>query len=255
MWDSPRLLNAAADTLFVAAVLIALWFAAQAALRSPWLPVRSLAIAGDVGRLDAASVGARFESPIAGNFFGIDLAEVRRRLEGVPWVRHAAVRREWPDRLVAEVEAHRALARWSDQRLVNTRGELFAAETDATLPTLAGPPGTEGELARRYLVFRELVAPLATEPVQVLLSARGAWQVKLANGVVLELGRDDGRGVLEARLARFVAAYPRAAAQLNRRLDHADLRYPNGFAIRIPELPAAGDANAARKRTLMTRTP
>lgn len=249
MWDSPRLLNAVANGLFVAAGLIALWFAAQAALRTPWLPVRSLAIVGDVGRLDAESVGARLEGRIAGNFFGVDLAEVRRRLESMPWVRRVAVRREWPDRLVAEVEEHRALARWSDRRLVNTHGELFAGQTGAALPTLGGPSGTERELARRYLAFRELVAPLATAPAQVLLSARGAWQVKLANGIVLELGRDDGRGALEARLARFVAAYPRVAAQLNRRLDQADLRYPNGFAIRIPELPGDNDANTVRKRT------
>jgi cell division protein FtsQ len=80
----------------------------------------------------------------------------------------------------------------------------------------------------------------------VTLSARYAWQLRLANGIVLDLGRDQARQSLEERLARFVAAYPRAAAHLNRRIDHVDLRYPNGFSIRLPEAAAAA---APRKRT------
>ena len=101
-------------------------------------------------------------------------------------------------------------------------------------------------MARRYLAFRELVAPLGTEPTHVTLSARYAWQVRLANGIVLELGRDQARQSLEERLARFVAAYPRAAAHLNQRIGHVDLRYPSGFAIRLPE---AAPAAPPRKRT------
>jgi cell division protein FtsQ len=41
---------------------------------------------------------------------------------------------------------------------------------------------------------------------------------------------------VEARLARFVSVYDRTIARLNRRVEHVDLRYPNGFAVRIPEL-------------------
>ena len=75
-------------------------------------------------------------------------------------------------------------------------------------------------------------------------SRRGyAWQVRLANGIALELGRDQARQSLEERLARFVAVYPRAAAHLNQRIGHVDLRYPNGFAIRLPEAAPADRAS------------
>jgi cell division protein FtsQ len=56
--------------------------------------------------------------------------------------------------------------------------------------------------------------------------------VKLASGLTLELGREH----VEARLARFIGAYERTLAKLGRRLDYVDLRYANGFAVRIPEL-------------------
>ena len=41
---------------------------------------------------------------------------------------------------------------------------------------------------------------------------------------------------MEVRLARFVAAYPATLGKLARRHEYVDLRYPNGFALRVPEL-------------------
>jgi cell division protein FtsQ len=251
VWHSPRLLNAAADALYCFAAAIAVWIAVEAALRAPFMPVRTVALAGDLRHVDAERVRASLEGRLAGNFFGVELADVRRALEALPWVRHVEVRREWPDRLVARIEEHVVLARWPGNRLVSTTGEVFeAGGLHGPLPQLAGPPGTEREVARRFLAFRELLAPLGTEPVRVQLSARRAWQIQLANGLVLELGRDQARQSLEARLARFVAAYPRIAAELERRPEHIDLRYPNGFAVRVPTAAAAkAEASPQDRRT------
>jgi cell division protein FtsQ len=249
MWDNPRLLNLAADALYAAAAVLLVALVWHAALRVPQAPVRAVTLAGDLAHVDARSVHGLLAGRIAGNFFGVNLDEVRRLIAGLPWVRQVEVRREWPDRLVVRIEEHRALARWPGARLVSERGEVFEGTTDAALPLLAGPPGSEREVTRRYLAIRELVAPLGVEPAQVALTARYAWQVRLSNGLVLELGRDDSRSPVEERLARFVAAYPRVVAGLNRRLDHVDLRYPNGFAIRVPDLLQGGDGDtAARKR-------
>jgi cell division protein FtsQ len=237
VWNNSRLLDAVADALFLGAAIFAVWLAAQTALGSSLIPLRTVTVTGALEHVDANELAAQVEGRLRGNLFGVDLDEARRALEAAPWVRRATVRREWPDRLVAHIEEHAVLARWSDGRLVDVDGELFEGETEARLPQLGGPPGTEREVVRRYSTLRAVLAPLAVEPVRVLLSARHAWQVTLENGLVLELGRDFGRQPPEERLARFVGAYPRAAAELNRRLDYVDLRYPNGFAIRAAEAP------------------
>jgi len=82
----------------------------------------------------------------------------------------------------------------------------------------------------------------ASEPVQVNVSARRAWSLRIDTGTTLELGRND----LENRLARFVQNYERAAQYLGRRVDYVDLRYRNGFAVRVPEL-ARAEAKEKRK--------
>ena len=69
-------------------------------------------------------------------------------------------------------------------------------------------------------------------PVEVRVSPRRAWQVRLASGLTLRLGRER----IEARLDRYIAVHDRTLSRLHRKLDYVDLRYPNGFAVRIPEL-------------------
>ena len=74
-------------------------------------------------------------------------------------------------------------------------------------------------------ICKELESDLGVTP-------RRAWQLRADNGLTIELGRED----IEPRLERFVGAYQRTIGGLQRRIDHVDLRYSNGFAVRIREL-------------------
>lgn len=196
-------------------------------------PVARVEVVGTLKNTAPAHVEAAI-SKISGNFFALDLAEVRERVERLPWVRRVAVRRVWPDRLEVSVEEHVALARWGDDALVNTYGERFSGRTEQALPMFLGPAGTELEVARRYARFARLVAPLGAELERVVLTPRYAWQLRLASGLHIMLGRDADAG--ESRLQRFVDAYPATLGKIARKHEHVDLRYPNGFALRVPEL-------------------
>lgn len=189
-------------------------------------PIGRVEIKGTLKNTTPAHIEAAL--PRAGNFFAVDLAEVRAGVEPLPWVRRVAVRRVWPARLELWVEEHVALARWGDDALVNTYGERFFAKTQEILPSFVAPAGTAAEVTRRYRRFAEIVAPLGTTIDRVVLSPRQAWQVRLANGQHLMLGRD--ADAAEARLRRFVEAYPRGKPH-----EYVDLRYPNGFAVRVPD--------------------
>jgi len=128
-----------------------------------------------------------------------------------------------------------ALARWAESGLVNEQGERFPGRSDAALPLFAGPAGSEAELARRYRRFREILAPLHVAPERVMVFPRQAWLLRLESGMTIALGRDAADDPVEARLARLVAAYPDSLGRLARRVEHVDLRYPNGFALRLAD--------------------
>jgi len=236
MWDNPRLLNLTANVLMALAALLFAYGALQLLLRSPLFPLREITVLGELEHADREEIAGALEG-IGGNFFAADLAAVRGRLEQVGWVRRVDARRVWPDRIEVRLEEHVAFARWGDSGFVNTFGEPFAGELNAAeqqaLPLFTGPPGTEGEVARRYRRFGELLAPLGDRPERVALTPRHAWQLRLATGLQLELGRD-GAEPVEQRLERFVGAFPASLAQLGHaHFERVDLRYPNGFALRI----------------------
>jgi cell division protein FtsQ len=247
MWDNPRLLNLSANVLFALAGLLLTTILLQLLLRSPLVPIKEVVVRGELQRVSHEEVTSALEGA-GGNFFAADLGAVRGRLERVGWVRRVEARRVWPDRIEVRLEEHVPFGRWGQvagdllpNAFVNTFGEPFAAVLDASaqarLPLFAGPSGTEGELARRYRIFSERLTPLGLAPEQgaiaaLVLTARHAWQLRLASGLTLELGRDGAERV-EQRLARFVAAYPESLGRLGRQYEHADLRYPNGFALRI----------------------
>ena len=192
-------------------------------------PFARVEVVGTLKNTAPAHVEAAI-SKISGNFFALDLAEVRERVERLPWARRVAVRRVWPATLEVTVEEHVALARWGDDALVNTHGERFSAKAVEPLPLFTAPGGSAAEVTRRYRRFTQIVEPLGTGIERVVLTQRHAWQLKLGNGMHIMLGRD--ADLAEERLRRFVDAYPSVRKKQH---EYVDLRYPNGFALRVPD--------------------
>jgi cell division protein FtsQ len=191
-------------------------------------------VANPLERTSRQDIEQALRGRITGNFFAVQPGEIRAGLQTLPWVRRVEVRRIWPDRLEVAIEEHVALARWGERALVNTYGERFAGRTDRALPLFLAPDGNETEVTLRYGGFKALLAPLGLEPERVVLSQRLAWQLRLSNGLHLMLGRDGEQA--EARLRRFVGVYDATLKTMQRRHEYVDLRYPNGFALRVAEL-------------------
>jgi len=234
VWDNPRLLNMAAGALVGVAALAFAIAGVWLLMRSELFPIHEIEVKTAVERTSKAEIQAALSDRIQGNFFAVSPAEVRMGLERLPWVRSASVRRVWPDRLEVALEEHVALARWGDESLVNSYGERFLGKTDQLLPQFFGPAGTEREVARRYQRFAQIVMPLGAPLERVVLTPRFAWQLRLGSGLNIMLGRD--ADAAESRLRRFVEVYDVALEKMRRKHEYVDLRYPNGFALRVPEL-------------------
>lgn len=238
MWNKPHLLNALADLLILAASAALLAAAAVWLVRVPSLPVQQVVFAEPLAHTRRGEVEQVLPAALKGNFFSLNLETVRGALEKLPWVRKVEVRRIWPARLEVKVEEHRPVARWGESRgeLVNSYGEVFAAlagEAElAALPLLFGPPGTAAEVLKRYGELIDSFKVISEKPVQLILSPRLAWQLKLENGMLVDMGREQPKSPIGVRLQRFIEVYPETVAKRAVRPAVVDLRYPNGFAVR-----------------------
>ena len=247
MWDRPDLLNRVANLLFAFAGLLVAYGLVWFVVHQPVFALRHVDITGETRHVTQAQVETIARKELKGTFFTLNLPHLRQAFEKLPWVREVRLRRRWPDRLEVSVVEHVPLARWGTAALVNTQGEVFQATYDGKLPVFVGAPGTAKEIAIQYEFFRRHLAAIGAKPATVQMTARRAWRVKLEGGPTLELGRED----VEARLTRYIGAHERTVGALNRRIEYVDLRYANGFAVRIPELkgePLPGAARAKRAK-------
>jgi cell division protein FtsQ len=232
MWDRPALLNGLANTLFAVAALLALYLAWTLATRLPMFELREVTVGSELTRVTRNQIESVVQRELAaGNLVTLDLGAVRDAFEVLPWVRRVQVRRRWPARLEVAFEEHVPLARWASTALVNTHGEVFKAAYDGELPVFIGPDGTAREIAIQFRYFHRSLQAIGQTPVQVQVSPRRAWRLKLQSGLTLELGREQ----VEARIARFVAVYDRALGPFGQPVDQVDLRYANGFAVRFSD--------------------
>ncbi len=195
-----------------------------------WLPLSAVRFDGELGRLREADLREALQGQLQGGFLGVEVRAIRKGVEGLPWVDTATVQRVWPDALRITVAEQQPVARWGGAALMNARAEVFQPRSlpDLPLPDLAGPPGSAARVLAQYKQIRTLLAPLPIIPVGLTLDERRAWTLNLAQGGRIRLGRTSP----EARLQRLVAAWPHISMAQERSLAVADLRYPNGFALR-----------------------
>jgi cell division protein FtsQ len=163
----------------------------------------------------------------------VDVDEARARLEALPWVKSAAVRRVWPNRIHVYVVERKPVALWQMDgalAVIDVEGQPIAGEDPARfadLPLLVGK-GAEASAGA-------LLALIATQPnlkLRVKAAVRVGerrWNLRLANGVEVRLPEEGA----EAALAELVRL-DREENVLARDIKAIDLRFPDRFIVKLP---------------------
>ena len=193
-------------------------------------PIRSIEISGPFQRVTALQIEEAIAGELDDGFVSADLDRIQQRIVALPWIDQATVARRWPSRLSITVTEQVPAAIWGERGLLNTRGELFVDEArhvPAELPRLSGPENHSAAVARRYLDVRERLIPVGLDLRSVRLDPRGAWDMTLANGVEVRLGRRD----VGARTELFLDIVADIITGRAADIDYVDMRYSNGFTI------------------------
>lgn len=237
-----KLMNITASVLFVAFALLVAGSLVRWVSRQPVFAIGGIAVTGDVTHSNAATLRANVAPRLGGTFFTLDLAQARAAFESVPWVRQAVVKRSFPNHLKVALQEHQAVAYWGvegDAMLVNSYGEVFEANSgeieQEDLPRLSGPDGQALAVWEMYETLQPAYASMDMVLEQLELTARGGWRAKFDSGAEVELGRGSNDEVL-ARSRRFLKTVTQVTARYERTpdaLETADLRYEEGYAIRL----------------------
>jgi cell division protein FtsQ len=256
-FDEALLQRAALAALSVLAGVLVTVAALDWALRPDNFPVRNVRFEGEFRRVGHAELAVAVSDAVRGNFLLVDLDAVKRRVETLPWVHRAAVRRQWPSDVYVQFEEQQIVARWGDAAWVNHVGEAVVlpnADLPADIPLLSGPAGTSAQVLGAYQRMSPVLAEQGLALVRLALTPRRTWELEItvsdsktkaipartdAPGAAMKLVLD--RHEPDRKLERFVRAYAQGLALQATRIRQVDLRYANGFAVEWKTRTEAGD--------------
>ncbi|GAC15590.1 cell division protein FtsQ/DivIB [Aliiglaciecola lipolytica] len=220
-----------AGMVFLAVVLLSLIYAIW--WLSDWLedaqraPINQVIVSGNRVNIKDEVIEQTIRSNHPESFFELDVDRLHREIEALPWVYRASVRKRWPNSLNIHVVEEIASARWNSDSLLNQYGDMFEAQLpEEVLPNLFGPGGSEQTALNGYRDMQTLLNATSLSIDELYLSERFAWNLRLNNGIRLNLGRSE----FVNRLQRFVDVYPLLKKQ-NKQVNYIDLRYDTGLAV------------------------
>ncbi|MEQ1756259.1 MAG: cell division protein FtsQ/DivIB [Micropepsaceae bacterium] len=163
----------------------------------------------------------------------VNVDEARARLEAMPWVKTAEVRRIWPSRIYVKIEERRPIARWQIDGVtyvIDADGKPIMGQshmTYASLPLVVGRGAADAIGS-----FLSLVATQPNFKSNVKVAVRVGerrWDLQLANGVEVRLPEEGA----EAALAELVKL-DREQKILARDIKAIDLRFADRFIVKLP---------------------
>jgi cell division protein FtsQ len=192
-------------------------------------PINTVKIGATYEHIDRKQLESILSNYLAASYFTLSTSKLYHDLTALDWADTVEIERIWPDTLKITIIEKIPAATWNGA-LMTVDGELFNVgkeNGDIKLPHLSGPAQQQMEVLQIYQKLSKLLSIYGLHAAALQLRENQAWELTLANGVQLHLGKRD----LEQRLQRFCKAYPAVFADKPEQLFSVDLRYARGMAV------------------------
>ncbi len=193
-------------------------------------PIKYVRIGGQFKHLDKAKIELILRPVVNSGFFTADLQVMQLVVSSLPWVESAEVKRVWPDTIEIRVYEQKPVARWGQLALLNKNGEVFTPVNVSSLEKLPVINGSSSQAYKLFEIMNKIKQELNENDLALAefkVTERQSWHVILANGINLQLGR-------QQPIQKFRQFLKLSAVLGEDKLDlikAVDMRYPNGVSI------------------------
>ncbi|MEM5530591.1 cell division protein FtsQ/DivIB [Gammaproteobacteria bacterium AS21] len=199
-------------------------------------PITQVVVAGNTqylsrGDLVNSLVESTQRSRASSTILSTSIDELLQQAIEEPWVNNASIKRQWPPRITVDVQEQVPIAQWGAKGLLNHQGDIFWPQQRidlAFLPLLNGPSTETARVMDQFHTLNQFFKGSDVLMAGLTLQARGAWTLLLDNKIEVELGREK----ILARLKRFLQLYKGHLYAKATEIDHVDVRYTNGVAVK-----------------------
>jgi cell division protein FtsQ len=182
----------------------------------------------------------------------LDLEDAQARIEQLPWVKTASLKKLFPDSVEISISERQPFAVWQHDGKLSLTDRDGKVITDAIDDSYASLPHVVGVgAAEKAADFTALIAPypqIAAEVHAGILVSENRWTLVLDNGIELMLPADGA-----AQALATIADLDRTQSLLSREIAVVDMRQPGNLVLRLTEAGVA-DRDAATKKAAHPRT-
>lgn len=192
-------------------------------------PINTIKIVASYQHLTHKQMEAILDNYLNYSFFSLPASRLQTDIDNLVWVDKVAVERIWPDAVKITIVEKKPVAIWN-KSLMTRHGDLIPDQghlDDYDLPNLSGPKDQAKEVLQVYQKLSKILSDYDLSAKGLALRDNLAWELTMANGVCLRLGKKD----IENRLTRFCKAYNTVFAGKIDQLASIDMRYPRGMAV------------------------
>lgn len=191
-------------------------------------PINTIQITASYQHISHQQIESVLANYLKFSFFSLPVRRLYADLTAINWANEVQIERVWPDILKIILVEKTPVALWNN-KMVTEKGELFddkETQMVPNLPHLSGPDNQQKKVLQVYQKMSKILSTYGLHAIYLEWSNNQDWQLTLANGWQLYLGKRD----LELRVTRFCRAYP-AVSPTAGHVATVDLRYPRGMAV------------------------
>lgn len=165
------------------------------------------------------------------NFFTVEISQIQKELEEMPWVYSVSIRKRWPNTLKIHIVEQSIVAIWNDNTLLNRFGEIVKATPSPEEEQFVALYGTDeqaNDVLNTYMKLYQLLKVSKFSIASLTSDQRLSTSLTLKNGMLLRLGKEQKLD----RIQRFLTVYPLLEKKYDvSKINYIDLRYDTGLAI------------------------
>lgn len=183
----------------------------------------------------------------------LDLQDAQARIEKLPWVKHATLKKLYPDTVEIAVVERQPYGLWQHDNtlsLIDDAGKAITDDIDdryASLPKVVGAGAAEKVTAYTALIGK--FPEIAAQARAGILVSGERWTLVLANGVELMLPEKDPEAALGT-----IAALDRDQSLLSREIAAVDLREPGQMIVRLTAAGVTAHDAALKEREKLAKS-
>ncbi len=216
---------------FLLILLLGWWFISSDNESLGFSQITEYKLLSPIKEVNSADIDQVMQAHLGGSFWGVNLNQIQVELTQLGWVYNAAVKRQWPNSLLINIQEQQPVVLWGDMALLNKFGEVFYPsdiQDFQGLVRLQGSKQNAQKLLEKLSELQKKFLELDWHIKKLTEQADGVWRIEFVQAPTLLLGQTNWQD----RLNRFVVAYPLVNPEVRNSAEQIDLRYSNGFVIK-----------------------